>query len=93
MEYTEEILKKLLQELTDKREYFYSDAVDYDNDAWREGVDKCDKEIKVVNNLLSLFIVVWQSEQLKCDCCDSLNTEVLKDGTKHCKDCDRLWAF
>jgi hypothetical protein len=58
MEYTEEILKKLLQELIDKREYFYSDEVDYDDDAWRKGVDKCDKEIKVVNNLLSLFIVV-----------------------------------
>jgi hypothetical protein len=58
MEYTEEILKRLLQELIDKREYFYSDEVDYDDDAWRKGVDKCDKEIKVVNNLLSLFIVV-----------------------------------
>ena len=58
MEYTEEILKRLLQELIDKREYFYSDKVDYDDDAWRKGVDKCDKEIKVVNNLLSLFIVV-----------------------------------
>ena len=27
MEYTEEILKRLLQELIDKREYFYSDEV------------------------------------------------------------------
>ena len=58
MEYTEEILKRLLQELIDKREYFYSDEVDYDDYSWRKGVDKCDKEIEVVNNLLSLFIVV-----------------------------------
>ena len=58
MEYTVEILKRLLQELIDKREYFYSDEIDYDDDAWRKGVDKCNKEIKVVNNLLGLFIVV-----------------------------------
>ena len=84
MEYTEEILKKLLQELIDKREYFYSDEVDYDDDAWRKGVDKCDKEIKVVNNLLSLFIVVKSLPQDNyCQVCN-LPTDGEKCYSKRC---------
>jgi hypothetical protein len=58
MEYTEEILKRLLQELIDKREYFYSDEVDYDDDDWRKGVDKCDKEIKVIKFIYCCEIVL-----------------------------------
>ena len=83
MKYTEEILKRLLQELIDKREYFirkegrsyqmrnrdfeltsgafladinasYS-QIDYNDDSWRKGVDKCDKEIEVVKFLLKLI--------------------------------------
>ncbi len=57
MEYTVKILEQIKQDLIDKREDFYSDKFDIDGDEWKPGIEKCDKEIDVINNLLGLFDV------------------------------------